>query len=90
LLAPLAADRALNPPPSSSLAKEERLRSFLLHAPARDPYLIARFRSLQTALWTRRRRRLSQRKTPPLVPPPCAGARSVSDCSLSLAADRAL
>jgi len=42
--------RALNPPPSSSLAKEERLRSFLLHAPARDPYLIARFRSLQTAL----------------------------------------
>ncbi len=30
------AHRAWNPPPSSSLAEEERLRSLLLRAPARD------------------------------------------------------
>jgi hypothetical protein len=33
----LLAHRALNPPPSSSLAEEERLRSLLLRAAARDP-----------------------------------------------------
>jgi hypothetical protein len=32
----LLAHRALNPPPSSSLAEEERLRSLLLRAAARD------------------------------------------------------
>jgi hypothetical protein len=32
----LLAHRALDPPPSSSLAEEERLRSLLLHAAARD------------------------------------------------------
>ena len=50
LLAPLAADRALNPPTSSSLADQRRVRSLLLSTAARDPGFTCSLRSLRIAL----------------------------------------
>jgi len=46
--APLSADRAPNPPTSSSLAEEERLRALLLSTAARDPLADARLGILST------------------------------------------
>src|SRR5687768_6182078 len=50
LLAPLAADRARNPPTSSSLADQKRVRSLLLSTSARDPVFNCSLRSLRIAL----------------------------------------
>ena len=57
LLAPLAADRALNPPTSSSLADQRRVRSLLLSTAARDPGFTCSLPSLRIA-------------PPPFVVPP--------------------
>src|SRR5512133_2321432 len=53
LLAPLTADRARNPPTSSSLANQKRARSLLLSTAARDPGFNCSLRSLRIALGTR-------------------------------------
>ena len=63
LLAPLAADRAWQPPTSSSLGTEKRVRSLLLSTAARDPVSDCSLRSLRIALSSRLLRRHSGTKS---------------------------